>query len=193
MKNFIIVKSQDRGGSYYIKNTLLPRISVNGRQNYIYDINLEYLNFENKLNDLFDELPDITEFINCVPMSTNSFCNVVFEEATGFFSVSGSSQKILMRHITRKFHTKNFNIFIFHSLLSVPVDILRHIDFIVLFRVGDDEEEVYKKFKAYPNLLSAFKDVQEKTKDTFFNRETGKYKDERSKQFFHYKRIVVKD
>ncbi len=114
MKNVIVIKSQDRGGSYFIKNTLLPPLQ--NRFNFIYDINNEYL-FPNKINDYFDELPDMEDFLRIIPCHTNSYCNIVFEEATGFFSTSGSCGKILLRHITRRFHTKNVNVFIFHDIL----------------------------------------------------------------------------
>ena len=174
MKNIIVVKAQDRGGSYFIKNELLPKFQ-NGRLNFIYDINNEYGQFHNNLNDYFDELPDVEEFMSVVPHDTNSFCNVVFEEATGFFSNSGSGSKKILRHITRRFHTQNLNIFIFHSLLKIPNYIYDYMDFIVLFKTDDDQAEVHKSFKSYPKIIEAFDDVKNKTDNTYFNREKKIY------------------
>lgn len=191
MKNIIVIKSQDRGGSFFIKNDLLP--SLKGRQNFIYDINNEYTMFENVIKKIYKELPDMDVFLQTLPIGSESYVNIVFEEATGFFSRSGSQDNLLLRHITRRFHTKNVNVFIFHSLLMIPKEIMAYVDFIVLFRTSDDKYEVYKKFKAYPKIIEAFNDVQHKTEGTLFNRDTKKYYDEKSKRFFHYKRIIAKD
>lgn len=190
MKNIIVIKSQDRGGSYFIKNTLLPPLQK--RYNFIYDINLEY-NFKNKVNDFYKELPSMDEFLSIIPDEKNSFVNVVFEEATGFFSRSGATSGNLLKHITRRFHTQNVNIFIFHDLLKIPDDIITYIDFMVLFRVSSDPIKVYKKFESYPKIIEAFNDVQKKTENTFFDRENNFYPDERSRNFFHYKRITTKN
>lgn len=188
MKNVIVIKSQDRGGSYFIKNTLLPQ--VQNRYNYIYDINNEY-NFPNKVFEYYDELPDMDEFLKIIPMHTDSYVNVIYEEATGFFSRSGSVSGNILKHITRRFHTKNLNVFVFHDLLKIPDDILTYIDYIVLFRVASDPIKVKKKFESYPKVIEAFLDVQEKTANTFFDRSNNFYPDERSRKYFHYKRITT--
>lgn len=192
MKNFIVIKSQDRGGSYFIKNNLLPRLQVKGRANFIYDINDEY-HFENEVEKEFGNLPDMEDFLNFIPCEKKSYANIVFEEATGFFSRSGGSSKLLLQHITRRHHTKNVNVFIFHDLLKIPDDIMTYVDFLILFRVASDPIKVYKKFESYPKIIEAFNDVQSKTENTFFDRENLIYPDERSKKFFHYKRIIKKD
>ncbi len=190
MKNIAIVASQDRGKSFLIKNELLPNFQ-NNRDNYIFDINNEY-EFKNQLWVKFKELPEINEFLEAVPHHTDSYCNVVFEEATGFFSKSGSLNKIALQHVTRRFHTKNLNIFVFHSLLGIPEQIRMHMDFIHLFRTDDNIDDVDKEFKKYPKVVEVFKDVKDKTENTYFNRHTKTYPDEYSKNWFHYKRIINK-
>ena len=191
MKNIIVIKSQDRGGSHLIKHTLLPPLQK--RENYIYDINDEYTMFKNSVYEHTDSLPDMDEFLDMIPCEKDSYVNAVFEEATGFFSRNGGTSKKLLQHITRRYHTKNVNIFIFHDVLKIPDDIMTYIDFMILFRVASDPIKVYKKFESYPKIIEAFNDVQAKTENTFFNREKKVYRDERSKQFFHYHRVIKKD
>lgn len=189
-KNFIVIKSQDRGGSHFIKHELLPKFQT--RNNYIYDINNEYGMFKNKIWDYFDDLPDINEFINFVPHKKDSFANVIFEEATGFFSRAGSSSNNILKHVTRRFHSQNLNVFVFHSLLKIPNDIRSYMDFLVLFRTDDDPIEVAKDFKSFPRIVSSFNRIQTLTEGTEFNRELKTYPDQRSKEFFHYKEVIAK-
>lgn len=193
MKNFIIVADQDRGKSFFIKQ-LLKRFQKdsNGtiRKNYIFDINLEYRMFKNEISGL----PEKLDFLKRTPVTTSppSRCNVVFEEATAFFSRAGVTESSLNAHIYRRHHSKNLNIFVFHGLNFVPVDILLAIDFIVLFKTSDSLQMVQKKFSNYPKVIEAFIDVQKKTQNTFFNREKKTYPDKHSKDFFHYKKIIAK-
>lgn len=192
MKNILVIKAQDRGGSYFIKNELLPTLQQKGRENWIYDINGEYNMFHNALFDHFRELPEIEEFLDAVPHDTDSYVNAVFEEATGFFSKAGNGSRRTMRHVTRRHHTKNVNVFVFHNILAVPEYIRIHMDFWVLFRTDDNPAEVRKEYRDFPKVIEAFNDVQEKTAYTYFNREKKIYANEHSKKFFHYKRIVSK-
>ena len=188
MKNFLVIADQDRGKSFFIKENILKKF--HSRKNYIYDINLEYTQFKNEIQGL----PSKENFLDIVPNTTKppSACNVIFEEATAFFSRAGVTESKLMQHIYRRFHTKNINVFVFHGLNFVPVDILPSIDFIILFKTSDDVSEVEKRFKRYPKIISAFLEVREKTKNTFFNRELKTYPDQRSKEFFHFYKVVAK-
>lgn len=188
MKNFIVVADQDRGKSFFIKNELLPRFQDGKRKNFIYDINREYGKFKNEVRGL----PTKDDFLRMVPDNNNSNCNVVFEEATAFFSRAGVGESKVNQHIFRRFHTGNLNIFVFHGLNFIPSDILHAIDFFVIFKTTDRLDQVEKKFSNYPKIINAFLDVQQKTKDTFFDRENKRYADQRSKQFFHYKAVVAK-
>jgi hypothetical protein len=184
MKNFVVIAEQDRGKTFFVKNEILKRFSK--RKNFIYDINMEYNEFKNEIRFISDK----DQFLNDVPCNTNSNVNVIFEEASAFFSKNGSTAKGTIKHICRRFHTKNINVFVFHALDQVPTDILYYIDFIVLFKTKDNKEKIESTFKAFPNIIEAFNDVQEKTKNTFFDRFKKSYADDYSKQFFHYKRII---
>lgn len=186
MKNFLVIKEQDRGGSFFIKNRILKKF-CKGRRNYIYDPNYEYAEFKNHA----DEIYELEEFLDFVPCETNSFCNVVFEESTSLFSKSGRSPKKLKKHTIRRFHTKNINVFVFHSLDEVPLEFLINIDFIVLFRTGDDIENMEKKFKRkFPKIFYAWLEIQKVTEGTKFNRKLKTYPDEYSKNHFHDCKII---
>lgn len=185
MKNFIVIAEQDRGKSFFVKS-LLKKFHL--RKNYINDINLEYGEFKNEVKKLMSR----EDFISFVPCNTQpkSNVNVVFEEATTFFSNSGNSPLDIMTHIYRRFHTGNLNIFVFHNLSKVPTDILNSIDFLILFRTKDDPQRVFKKFVEYPKIVSAFNSVRKKTEGTRFNRELKTYDCENSKKFFHYNEVI---
>ena len=185
MKNFIVIAEQDRGKTFFVKNEILKRFT--SRKNYIYDINLEYTEFKNQIKFVSDK----DSFLESVPCNTNSCCNVIFEEASAFFSKAGSTAKGTIKHICRRYHTKNINVFVFHALDQVPTDILYYIDFIVLFRTKDNREKIESTFKAFPNIISAFNDVQQKTNNTYFDRFKKTYADEYSKQWFHYNRVIT--
>lgn len=184
MRNFIIIAEQDRGKTFFVKNEILKRFSK--RKNFIYDINLEYKEFKNQIREISDK----DTFLETVPCETNSSVNVIFEEASAFFSKNGSTAKGTIKHICRRFHTKNINVFVFHALDQVPTDILYYIDFIVLFKTKDNKEKIESNFKAFPKIIAAFNDVQEKTKNTFFDRVKKTYPNEYSKKFFHYCRVI---
>ena len=188
MKNFLVIADQDRGKSYFIKNEILKKF--HSRKNFIYDVNLEYLDFKNEIP--LNRFVSKDEFLNTIPLTTHppSSANVIFEESTGFFSRAGVTESSLMLHIYRRFHSKNINVFVFHGLEFVPLDILPSIDFIVLFRTSDNPTKIEKKFTNYPKILNAYFDIQEKTKNTFFDRIKKTYPDEHSKNFFHYKRVI---
>lgn len=199
MKNIVIVASPDRGKSFFTKNELLKKFTVsklaNGkmikRRNFILDWNSEYTEFKNS----FTGNNDKDTFMNEVILKTsadNSCCNVVFEEATMFIRDVGVPDGRIMNLLSRRFHTKNLNIFIFHLIKKINIDILGMTDFLIILRTEDKPEAIYKKFSDYPKIIEAYEDVKEKTENTFFNRETKTYPDERSKNNFHYKRILTK-
>lgn len=193
MKNFVIIADQDRGKTFFVKNEILKMF--HGRKNYIYDINLEYSEFKNEIKNL----PTKEEFLKIVPVGNQqnpSKANVIFEEATSFFSRGGVTESALNLHIFRRFHSQNINVFVFHGLNFVPLDILTAIDYFIIFKTSDNETLLQKKFGGHPigvKLLDAWHDVMKKTKGTKFNRELKTYPDEYSKNFFHYKRIIDKN
>ena len=185
MKNFIVVAEQDRGKTFFVKTQVLKNFTK--RKNYIYDINLEYKEFKNEIKFISGR----DEFLSAVPCGTNANVNVIFEEASAFFSTSGSTSKGTIKHICRRFHTRNINVFVFHALDQVPTDILYYIDYIILFKTKDSRDKIEHKFKSFPKIIEAFIDVQKKTENTFFDRYKKNYANEHSKNFFHYKRVIT--
>ncbi len=181
-KNVVFVGSPDRGKSFACKN-FLKKISY--RENYIYDINNEY-EFKNEFSP-FTNMEDFLETIEDVEDS-----NIVFEEASAFFSSQGSTNKNVINQLCRRFHTRNFNILVFHSLRKIPIDILDYIDIMYIFRTEDLPQNVYKRFGSVPRIIKMYEDVYNKTDRTEFNREKKTYKDDNSKKYFHYHRIYTK-
>lgn len=194
MKNILIVGSPDRGKSHLLKSILKD---FQGRPNYIYDINKEHTEFPNSLNKHFRGFPSIPEFVDFITLKDEETgddiihnANVVFEEASAFFHPSGGLDLKTRNILSRRFHSKNLNIFLFHSLGMIPQNILVFADYTFLFRTEDNPDDVYKGFKRHPKFINAYLDVKEKTEGTKFNREEKIYPNEHSKQFFHYKRCI---
>ncbi len=199
MKNIVICGAPDRGKSYLTKEILFKfQKDKMGKQrpNYIFDINREHRQFKNEINQHFRGGVGINEFLEFVVskdekgfnLVRNS--NVVFEEATAFFSQEKGTNLKLIDLLSRRFHTQNLNLLLFHSLRKVPLDILEFTDFFFLFRTKDMLNGVQRKFKDYPNVVECFCDIQQKTESTEFNREKKNYKDEYSKKWFHYNRCI---
>ncbi len=185
MKNFLVIKEQDRGGSFFIKNRILRKF-CKGRRNFIFDPNCEYTEFKNYAEDCYD----LEDFLDLVPTENNSYCNVIFEEADTLFSKSGRTPKKTKKHTVRRYHTKNINVFIFHSLDEVPLEFFLNMDFVVLFRTGDNIEYMQKIKRKYPKIYRAWVAVQKSTEGTKFNRKAKTYPDEYSKNHFHDKKII---
>lgn len=186
MKNFIVVAEQDRGKSFFIKNEILKKF--HHRKNYIFDINNEYGEFKNEAKNFYTK----DMFLNNTPSLVNSNLNVIFEEASAFFSKSGSTSKDTISHICRRYHTRNINVFVFHAIDQIPKDILYYIDFFVLFRTKDNLDTVQKLFRDYPKVIEAFERIRQKTENTQFDRYKKTYPNEYSKKFFHYHEIISK-
>lgn len=210
MKNIVICGFPGRGKSYKTKEILADfQKNTDGspRLNYMFDLNKEYTMFPNEVNKHFKKFPGIVEFKEFIIERDIEGANIVFEEATAFFSNSGSIDQRTLNLLSRRFHTQNLNIFLFHSLRKIPLDIMDFVDFFFLYRTEDMPGNVEKKFKDHPKLIECYLDVRAKTNGTQFDRERkiylpGSYTDdvtgqvkhvtaEYSKAFFHYKRTIA--
>lgn len=158
MKSFCIIADTGRGKSTYVKKLLRFFVSK-GLKPFIYDVNNEYGEFQET-----KELPKVSDFKNEATKKTNSV--IVFEEATIFFS-SNAKDEDLRYMLVRKRHTKNVIIFVFHSLRSVPVEILDLINFIILFKTSDRETLVKSKFREDTEILELFEQVKQGEKNNF--------------------------
>lgn len=82
----------------------------------------------------------------------------VFEEATGF--LMGAQQSDMRAFLVAKRHPQEKGgrniLFVFHNIAAVPPFILAMSDYFVLFKTGDNPNEVKKKA---PKLLPAFQQL----------------------------------
>lgn len=157
MKAFLFIGHTGRGKSKaikdFIKDLKCPK--------YVYDINKEYENI------LMPSL-DIDEFTEKVQNKKNSI--IIFEEATIFFSNKGRN-KLIINLLVRKRHTKNIIILVFHSLRTVPINILELIDYIHLFATNDNPKLIEEKFSQYPAIINQYFDIKNKSLKNFhYNR-----------------------
>lgn len=180
MKAIVLIGEQGRGKSTEAKNIL---DNFSHKDLYCYDINGDYKNYR---NNKIKGLPSMEQFLQICDHVKNSV--IVFEEATIFFDNKSRSETIV-NLLVRNFHTKNVVIFLFHSLRSVPVNIMDFVQFIKIFHTNDRYTLIKNKFKDDSDLIEVFNDVYAKTLHTEKNRDTGAYSDERSKEYYHYSRV----
>lgn len=183
MKAFIFIGEQGRGKSTKCKELIKK---FGNKSLYAYDPNAEYIGFKNKIKGL----PSRKQFVEIATTVKNSV--VVYEEATGFFNNKMGCPLEVVDSLVRNFHTKNIIIFNFHTLRSVPVEIMDFVQFINLFHTNDRFTLIKNKFRDDEELLKIFSDVYEKTFGTDKNRLTNEYIDEKSKQYYHYSRMYAR-
>jgi len=73
-------------------------------------------------------------------------CNIIMDECTGI--LKGQLPKKLNSMLTGRFHTQNNWAMIFHSLTTIPPDLIRNtsVNYIVLFNTLDNAKDVHSKF-----------------------------------------------
>jgi DNA helicase HerA-like ATPase len=167
MKAFIVVATTGRGKTTFVKD-LLRVFKNKGSKLIIYDPNREYFGEFHNNTQFLDEdifLKQITErYPNGLHKITNT--TIVFEEATIFFPNTKKSKGIRDLLVSKR-HTKNNIIFVFHSLRTVPVEIIELVNFIVLFKTDDREDIINNRFKFNPEILSLFNSVQKESENNF--------------------------
>lgn len=184
MKAIINVAEMGRGKSTETFDIIR---SFGKKDLYAYDPNQEYVSKGNKVKGM----PTKQQFINVIASVRNSV--IVFEEATVFFRNSGNSTPDeIIDLLVRNHHMKNIIVFNFHSVRAIPVDIMDYVGFINIWHTLDRMTLIKSKYKNDTDLLELFIDVHTKTYGTEKNRTTGVYKDENSKQFYHYKRTYAR-
>lgn len=148
--NVVVIGAPGEGKTYFIRQ-LLRRMRA--PRQYIFDPNEEYT----ERNDYPGPM---------TPESFGNFCNQnsrlavnVFEEAT-FFLTHGSRQREIVELITRKRHKRIVNIFVFHSINTLPAWVLPMIDNIILFKTRDRADLIRTKYESNPELYEAFNQVQ---------------------------------
>jgi Cdc6-like AAA superfamily ATPase len=128
---------------------------LQSRQNYIFDVNNEqkYTLFSNKWN----KDCDFEKFIESLQNVRNS--NIIFEEATIFFS-HGSSTTQIKKLLVQKRHTNNILFFNFHSLRQVPLFILDFCDLLILGKTKDNPQNIRVKFEEFEQVYTAFNETR---------------------------------
>ena len=135
-KAIIIVGATETGKTTFVKN-MIKRVPNKGAL-FIYDINNEYSEyFPYKLLDI-DDFMEKTQFI-----SKGVF---VLEEATIYLN-NRSSNKYLVDLMTRKRHTFNTIILVFHSMRAVPRYIYELSNYIVIFKTNDSPDMTSRELK----------------------------------------------
>jgi len=180
MKAIILVGEQGRGKSTEAVN-IIKKFSK--KDLFVYDINNDYGKFK---NNKIKGLPSMEQFLQICENVKNSV--IIFEEATIFFD-NKSRSEIIVNLLVRNFHTKNVIVFLFHSVRSIPVNIMDFVQFIKIFHTNDRLTLIQNKFKDDKEFLQVYNDVYQKTFNTEKNRVTGEYLDERSKEFYHYSKV----
>jgi len=182
MKAFIVTGEQGRGKTTQAYN-LIENFSK--KDLYAYDVHGHYFEKYKSLSKIKGR-PPMEIFLEIVSKVKNSV--IVFEEATIFFSNKGRSD-IIIELLVNNYHSKNIIIFLFHSLRSVPVEIMDFVQFIQMYHSNDRATLIKNKFKDDYDLLEVYNDVYEKTLNTDKNRDTGEYPNEYSKEYYHYSRV----
>jgi len=147
---FIVIGHTGQGKSQWTKDFC----KNSGKNTYVLDINNEYRG-----------LAGIYPAAHLEPKKFISECmqlkntNCIFEEATGYFK--GNLGTKINQLIIAKRHAQNNYLFLFHSINSVPPQIMEIADFIVLFKTGDEIKTVHKK---YTRLFPYFMDLRNKPK-----------------------------
>lgn len=156
MSNLIlVVGGTSSGKSPYVKNMIANKNCL------VFDYQNEY-GATNKYGEANpDVLPnDILQKrcrVFCSPeqfitiMKTRTNTVIVWEEATGFFA--GKIGKLLVQEILSKAHTGNNFVFIFHSIQRIPKAIIEFANYLILFRTGDNLEDVKKRLPKAVNYL----------------------------------------
>lgn len=161
MNTFLIIGMTGEGKSEFIKRTLRPPKPM-----FVFDVNNEYKDLSLDMKQTRSRYtgyndtggPDYLSekrFIELSREKRNS--NIVFEEATGFFS--GATGKELNKLLIEKRHTKNNLFFLFHTINSIPPGILEKANFAVLFKTGDTPQSIparKSKLKPYAEALQRY-------------------------------------
>lgn len=84
---------------------------------------------------------------------------IVWEDATIFFSTSGRNEGLLDVLVAAR-HTRNTSLLLFHSLRSVPLYVLDHLDGIFLLPTRDLPAKVEKRFEDWPAIVEGWRKVQ---------------------------------
>ena len=151
----IINVGRRKSGKTFLTRNLLQGLRAKGYSDFAcYDPNNEYLDY-NSLR----ELPKMKDF-NEAAAEKYTDTVIVYEEATIFFRHAADED--VLNLCVRSRHRKgskglgNLLIFNFHSLRSVPLYILDHVDYMNIKKTNDNPKNIEVKFKDYPIIFDKY-------------------------------------
>jgi hypothetical protein len=117
----------------------------------VYDINNEYHEY---YPEPFVEFP---VFLMKISDEEIKHTYILIEEATIFFSTRSRFEEML-NVLVRARHTGNIIQLNFHSFSSVPKNIYHLLDYVVVFKTNDSEDDVTNRFDN-PKVLAAYNEA----------------------------------
>ena len=155
-KLFLIIGGTGSGKTTLVQSKLQL---LKNHKKFIFDIQGQYKNFDNT------EYNNFKNFIEKIDTVRNSA--IVVEEATAFLKHHGVGAKFI-EIILSKRHRNNIFFLCFHSLRSVPIDILDFTDYIFLKKTKENPTLLFQKFKEYPEIIEAVNLVRNHTNKYFY-------------------------
>lgn len=150
MKLTIIIGMTQQGKSRFTKTCIGyaedgRKINPRAQNNcFVFDVNNEYtwLPMERADENLTQSryFGDFNTFVNKCAIKRNN--NIVFEEATGY--LKGNVGKKITQLIIGKAHTKNNYFLLFHTINSVPPEIIGVCNYVILFKTMDEPKNIKK-------------------------------------------------
>ena len=143
---FIMCGRKHSGKTHYIKQML--KTTFEAYPKLINDVNNEYNT---------GEPPPADIFIKTAKNIKNGV--IVYEEATSMFGYQ--RDQTTAEVLTRSRHNGTVAFFCFHSVADIPRYIARNADFLILFKTGDDIEDIKTKFgRGEEKLIQAFLELK---------------------------------
>jgi ABC-type dipeptide/oligopeptide/nickel transport system ATPase component len=155
-KLFLIIGGTGSGKTTLVQSKLQL---LKNHKKFIFDIQGQYKNFDNT------EYNNFKNFIEKIDSVKNSA--IVVEEATAFLKHHAVGAKFI-EIILSKRHRNNIFFLCFHSLRSVPIDILDFTDYIFLKKTKENPTLLFQKFKEYPEIIEAVNLVRNHTNKYFY-------------------------
>jgi hypothetical protein len=119
----------------------------------------------NDVNSEWGQRPlDLSEFLDIADRRKGQPTTFVWEEATSYLdavAASGKDKKRTVNALVRRFHTKHFNVLLFHSLRTVPVWVMDYTDRLILFPTADRPSLIRSKFRGWDAIMEPWERVND--------------------------------
>ena len=105
----------------------------------------------------------------CKEAQKRDYHIIVFEDATAFFSNKGTN-KAMNNLLVFKAHRNQIIILVFHSLRSIPVEIMDNVNYINMRKTGDRPSLIEGRYDDWPEVYETYLDV-DKNPDMYYSQE----------------------